>query len=369
MKFLTTILLNFVLLCGLYSQNEDIRFQIERIILNDTEISLRETPGFIIAIVDGDDTYYIDFGSKSTEHNEEKLNGSDMFELGSLTKVFTSSLVSVLVEDGVLTYDMLVNDILPDKYENPRLSELTILDLIHHTSSLPVRPHYFGKKNIDPDNPYRYYTKEDLLTFYSRYVPSKDEEIDFKYAHTNYALLEIVLEIITNQEYETLLRRHIFETLGMTQSFVHFQEERDSILTNGYDRALREAKPWTFASFAASEGVKSNLDDLVKFTRANIGISGTYLDDIFAQNTTPELATNFNRRIFTGKGWQIIDQGKRRFDIVTHTGKTGGYTSLVAFIKETKTGVVLLGNSSVGTENLGYLILRMINHNWKRKTP
>lgn len=348
-----------------WSQTEDLRFQIERIILNDTEISLDDTPGFLVGIVDGANTYYVDFGAKDL-NREEKLVPTDIFELGSVSKVFTSSLLSVLVHDGLLSYQDKVNDLLPDEYQNPRLQELRIIDLVQHYSTLPIRPYYFGRKNIDPDNPYKYYTKDDLLKFYTEYVPENRD--GFHYAHTNYALLEILLERATGKEYGQLLTEYLFSGLDMQSSFVDFKEEIDSVLTPGYDRASRLAEPWQFSSFAASEGVKSTAADLVKFMRANMGISNTRLDKIFEPNITADRPTDFNEQIYTGKGWQIISQ-RKKYDIVTHTGKTGGYSALLAFVKETKTGVVILSNSNIGTNNLGFLILRMINDNWKRKTP
>jgi len=305
---------------NLCAQNGDLKVEIERIILHDTDISLDDTPGFIVGIVDQDSTYFVDYGSKIKNENLG-LNAGDIFETGSISKVFTSSLVSVLVDKGLISYDRKINDFLPINIQNPRMDDITILDLIQHTSGLPVRPYFFGAKEKDPQNPYGYYEKEDLLQFYTNFVPKSSEEF--------------------------------------------FKERKKGVVTQGYDRAGRAVEPWSFASFGASEGIRTSASDLMQFMKVNIGLTDHPFSKIFAENHKKEVDTNFNESIKTGRGWQIIDQ-RKRYDIITHNGKTNGHNVFIAFIKETGTGVIVLSNSNIGTRDLGFLVLRMINYNWKR---
>jgi len=345
------------------AQNGDLRIELERIILHDTDISLDDTPGFIVGIVDQDSSYFVAFGSKEKKSNET-LNTEDIFELGSISKVYTSSLVSILVENGILSVTDKINDYLPIALQNPRMDDVTLLDLIQHTSGLPVRPYMFGTKEKDSQNPYAYFGKEDLLKFYVNFVPR--EKGSFNYSHTNYALLEIILEKATGLSFDALMDQYLFVPMGLDQSFVFFREKKEDIVTTGYDRAGRETKPWEFASFGASEGVKSNAKDLLTFMKINLGLIDHPYSEIFENNHQKEVDTNFNESIKSGRGWQIIDQ-RKRYDIITHTGKTAGHNSFMAFVKETGTGVVVLSNSNIGTRDLGFLVLRMINFNWKRK--
>lgn len=362
MRKLAFIVSFFYSLC-LIGQNGDLKVEIERIILHDTEISLDETPGFIIGIIDQDSTYYVEFGT-DLKGQKTKLNTEDIFELGSISKVFTASLTSVLVNEGKISYSDRINDYLPLAFQNPRMDEVTILDLIQHTSGLPVRPYFFGLKEKNPQNPYGFYEKDELLSFYVDFVPK--ETGSFNYAHTNYGLLEIVLESAVQMSFDKLIDIYLLHPLQMNNSFVFFKEHKEDIVTEGYDRAGRETDPWTFASFGASEGIKSNTTDLIRFMRINLGLVDHPYVEIFANNHKKEVETNFNESIKTGKGWQIIDQ-RKGFDIITHTGKTNGHNAFMAFVKETGTGVVILSNSNIGTRELGFLILRMINFNWKRK--
>lgn len=345
------------------AQNGDLKVEIQRILLHDTDISLDDTPGFIIGVVDQDSTYYVEFGSK-VRGEDIPLNMRDIFELGSLTKVFTASLVSILVEEGVIDYRDPINQYLPADLQNPRMDGVTVLDLVQHTSGLPVRPYFFGIKERDTQNPYGYYQKEDLLAFYRDFVPKSHGE--FNYSHTNYGLLEIVIENAMQQPLDRLMQDYLIEPMAMDSSFVFFKERKEGVVTEGYDRAGREVDPWTFASFGGSEGMKSSCVDLVTFMKVNLGLSQHPYSAIFDKNHEKEIDTNFNDSIKTGRGWQIIDQ-RKQYDVITHTGKTQGHSVFMAFVKETGTGVVILANSSMGTRDLGFLVLRMINYNWDRK--
>jgi D-alanyl-D-alanine-carboxypeptidase/D-alanyl-D-alanine-endopeptidase len=349
--------------CWLAAQNGDLKVEIERIILHDTEISLDETPGFIIGIVDQDSTYFVEFGS-DIKGEKTTLNAEDIFEIGSITKVFTASLVSILVAEGKIEYTDKINSFLPTDFQNPRMDDISILDLIQHTSGLPVRPYFFGLRERDPQNPYGYYEKSELLSFYVNFIPKSTGS--FNYAHTNYGLLEIVLESATQMSFDKLMDTYMFSPLKMDSSFVFFKERKKNIVTTGYDRAARETDPWTFASFGASEGIKTSASNLIKFMQVNLGLIDHPYVEIFAMNHNKEVETDFNESIRTGRGWQIIDQ-KKGYDIITHNGKTNGHNAFISFIKETGTGVIILSNSNIGTRDLGFLILRMINFNWKRK--
>ena len=116
---------------ALHAQKENLRLEIEKLIYYDTEINHKKTPGFIVGIIDGDSTYTIPFGN-SQKNKKALLNEYDIFELGSITKVVTSSLISILVAEGILSYDIPINEYLPEQYRNPRLNRLNLNNLINH---------------------------------------------------------------------------------------------------------------------------------------------------------------------------------------------------------------------------------------------
>ncbi len=347
---------------GMYAQrNDDVKKEINQIIKYDTEIDFKNTPGFIVGIIDGDSTYFIPFG-RGVKGEETTLNSTDVFEVGSLSKTITSSLIAALDHNGTLSRYDLINNLLPEDYRNPRLENLKVIDLINHQSGFPKIPKHMGSLQKSIQDPYNHFSKADLLTYYAHYVPQVSET-EFSYSHTNYALLEIILEEVTGSTYDDLIRNYLFSKLGMDHSFVTFKERKE--IVQGYNRAQRKVDPWNFPSFAGAEGVKSSAQDLIEYIKGQIGISGTEMDQVLPEYLVIEGPTSYNDKISIGNGWHILEQGK--YPIWTHTGTTSGHSAFLAFIKETKTGVVILSNSSFGTKDLGFLILRMINYNWKRK--
>ena len=341
-----------------------IKNEISKIIDYDTEIDFKSTPGFTVAIVDGDSSFVFGFG-KSHPDVETDIDPQSVFEVGSISKSFSASLVSILDNEGILKLSDKINSHLPEKYRNPRLEDVTVNHLLTHNSGLPKLPMYIGSKQKNPQNPYADYSKIDLLKFYSDFIP--EDKRKFIYSHVGYALLEIVIEHATEMEYELALQQYLLEPLQLQTTFVHKSERNEALITPGFDRAGRETLKWDYASFAGSEGIKSNIYDLIDFTKAQIGIDDDPISKVFQQNHLPEVKTHYNDHIFAGKGWHVFNQ-KKSFNILTHSGKTYGHRAYISFIKETRTAVIILSNSSVGTEDLGLLILRMINDNWKRKT-
>lgn len=345
-----------------FGQNEDLKKQINKIIRYDTEIDYKQTPGFVIGVIDGDSIFYQSFG-QATKNADIQIDRDDIFEIGSTSKVMTSLLSMILIKEGLFTIDSKVNDLLPDNSKNPRLENLTIWDLINHNSGFSKIPEYFGKKQKNSLDPYAHFLKSDLLNYYSNYIPKKKND-SFSYSHTNYALLEVIMENKTGIAFHDLMDQKIFAPMNMHNSFVNFPENRE--ITDGYNRAMRKVDPLHFPSFAGSEGVKSTMTDLCVFLKTILNSDDHIYKEIIGDQLTVQGETNYNDKIFIANGWHVVDQGKK-YNIFTHTGKTSGHSSFVGFIKETKTAVVILSNSSIGTKDLGFLVLRMINNNWKRK--
>jgi CubicO group peptidase (beta-lactamase class C family) len=341
----------------LSAQHEDIRKEINKIIRYDTEIDFNEVPGFIVGIMDQDTTFVLGFGE--FENMPEAVLTNKIFEVGALSKLFTSSLCQLLAEKGIISLHEPINSYLPAEYQNPRVPHLNLAKLINHFAGMPKRPKHFGKKEKEINNPYKYYTKADLLNFYSEYIPQKQEE-KFLYSHLNYALVELVLEFASQQSFEELLQAYIQGPLKMENSFIHFDEHSANLVEDGYNRAGVQVEPWEFQSFAASEGLKTTVGDIFKFAKTHItGAPLTFSHTAFGP-------TEISKYISIAQGWYKIDN--KDADILTHTGKTSGYYAYLGLVKETQTAVTILTNSALGTQDLGYLILRMVNHNWKRKT-
>lgn len=359
-----------IFLISLFSINtqgqiEDLRKEINKIIKYDTELILEDNPGFIISVLDQDSIYQLAFGNQYSDRTSPP-SSKDIFEIGSITKSFTALLTIALYERGYLSLDDPINNHLHRNYRNPRLENITIHDLLTHTSGFPKRPDFMGRKMKDPKNPYKHYGKDDLLKYYAAYIPKDIPK--FEYSHTNFALLEIILENATGNDLQQLMSTYIWEPLNMEDTFIEWNLESAINVCPGYDKASRLTPPWDFESFAGSEGIKSNAKDLAKFVQFQMSDEiNTSLNNSIRRAQEIQIPQSLNKSISTSYGWQIYNRDKDGYPIFTYTGRTSGHNAFIAYIKETKTAVIILSNSVLGTEDLGLQVLRMINYNWKRK--
>ena len=348
---------------SLGAQSEQLVQEINKIIQYDSDVSYYLTPGFVVGILDGDSSYLLSFGKMAGTKNEP-LPVDAVFETGSVSKAFTSLLTYTLEQKGILKLSDKVNGFLPPEFQNPRLQNLTLLDLLNHSNPFPRRPSGFGEFEEDPQNPYEYYTKQNLLRYFSRYVPVKGLS-EFSYSHINYALLEIVIESATGLTFGDALDNFVLQPLGMSNSFVDFREQKNDVVTAGIDRSLTAAQPWIFESFSASEGIKSTAADLLSFAKPFLGLSGTEMDN-YANTILGSEHPSYNEKLFYSSGWHGIKINKKTKALINN-GNTSGHSAFIGMVPENRTAVVVLSNSAFGTKDLGLLILRMINYNWKRK--
>lgn len=366
------ILLSFSLTAQI---SEELEKEIGKIIYYDTEISFKNTPAYLIGVQLGDTSFVYSYGHTSKDQRQAPKS-DQIFEIGGLTKSFTALISGVLMNEGLLEPDSSVNYYLPDQFKNSTAANIRVLDLIQHTTGLPRLPVGIGLKEKDPANPFGHYTKNDLLTYFSEVdfnsfkkeakSYKKNQKKQYRYSHSNYAILEVVLELVSDLTYEQLLDKYIFQPCEMTQSGVHsFTTENRNNIIKGHSLGGQPTPPWQMRSFAGSEGIKSSMDDLLKYMRASLKNKTHKLGPLLAHNQQPFVKTDMSKNIYGGNGWHIITN-KNYFDVVMHAGSTTGYRSFMGFVSESNTGVVILANSPHTMNGLGLLILRMINNNWKR---
>ena len=342
---------------------QNLKEEIDKIIRHETKISRENTPGMIIGVIFRDSTFILPYGSTSKD-SLELPDEHTLFEIGGLTKVFTAVLVQSLVADDLMHLDSSLNFYLPDTLRNPNF-KASIHNLLTHTSGLPKFPLEFGTYEDTPDNPYANYSKEHLAEFYKEYQPVANEG-KYRYSNVGYALLELAIEHTTGQPFEQLMQQRIFQPLHLGETTFTIEPEGQARFAQGYNVGEMPVSPWQFSSFNGSEGLKSTAHDLLLFLQANMLLHSSQLDELWVKQWETQLPTDLNRDTYIGLGWHVIHQ-KKYGNIILHPGSTSGHRVYAGFVPETKTGVVILTNSEYGIGGLGYLILRMINFNWKKK--
>lgn len=317
--------------------------------------SFADSTQLAIALLKGNQLHYI--GVEKIDGVLTPIDNQDrVFEIGSISKVFTSTMLGQMVGEEVLSLDARAGQILG-------LSDLddygvTLQHLANHTSGLIGLP-----TNIDlisdPANPYKAYHSDLLIAYLT-------EDIDLltlpgeSYAYSNLGagLLGHILTVKAGQSYEELLQENICMPNGLNST----TSRRAAV---GADRLVQGRQPngdiasnWDFDVLVGAGGILSTVEDLIKFTRSQIQLDHTPI----THNTTFEL----NENTEVGLGWHIIKpQSGGRW--LWHNGGTGGYTTSMTIDKEYKTSVVILSNvsafhSSMGSiDQLNFTLLKELN--------
>ncbi len=336
-----------------FGQDKDpIRREINQIIKYETTINYKQTPGFIVGMIDNDTSFIFPFGSRSL-HDKTLLAKDDIFEIGGITKIFTALLLEKMKKEYQIDFNASINNYLPVK--NPSFENCTIDRLLTHTSGLPKLPPGWGLVEKDAQDPYANFTQQDLEDFYQSYDLKPTPANQFLYSHLNYVMLEWIIENITHLSYNEVFDKYFSGNFIMNTTRLP--------TVPGYNRNMTEIKPWSSIAFGGSIGLKSSLDELMKAAYYFLYSNDTAFKDLLA---IKEVIIR-KEKGFTGIGFQVIPVAKDR-NMYFHTGRTDGHYAFIALAPETHTAVVILANSATGADILGTSILRMMNKSWRRKS-
>ena len=362
MRNFSIIFCFFSSLCSTAQPAVDLKKALDQIVNLDFRVDFTKIKGFTVGVIDADSTYVFNYGV-ACEGNPEPPTGHTLYELGGTTQVFTALLAQHLQDVGAIVLDSSVNSYLPDSLRSTYGQAITLRDLLQHTSGLPRRPYDFGIYETALNNPYQDYRVSDLITFWEGMGKIKHTG-SYLFSLTGYGLLQYILERKTGKSYHTLLTEFVLKPLDMNET----QTRQTDQLTCGYSSSGLPMKGWTFMSFEASEGVKSNMTDLLKLAKlqlrpdryGQLGTAAKALTSTLVPCKKPKNAD-------VGLGWHQISV-KRGTKILAITGSTSGHSTFVGLNPATGTGIVILVNSEVGIANMGMQMLAMINQNWKRKS-
>ena len=282
------------------------------------------------------------------------LDGDSVFEIGSITKVFTSVLLADMVERGDVTLDAPVQRFMPAQVRIPRRNgrEITLVDLATHTSGLPRLPNNMAPAN--PLDPYADYGAERLYAFLNSYELTRDIGASFEYSNLGAGLLGHALERRAGKPYKTMVEERILRPLGMTHTSFTPDAWMKAHLAKGHNAAGQPVPGWDVAVLAGAGGLRSTANDMMKFARANLAAPNGPLGRVLAR--THERRQGAGRpELSIGLGWIIRRAADR--DVLWHNGGTGGYRSWLGLDMRAKRAVVVLANSQHGPDDLGNALL------------
>ena len=324
-----------------------------RAILGDRIDRAKQSVGIVVGVIDDQGRIVIGHGRRGPD-DEAQPDGDTVFEIGSVTKVFTATLLADMVRDGRLALQDPVQKFLPESARVPVRGEkpITLYHLTTHTSGLPRMPNNFAP--ADPSTPSADYSVQQMYEFLSGHELARDPGAQAEYSNFGAGLLGHVLALQAGTDYETLVRKRITAPLGMTDTTITLSPAQRERLARGHDGNLKPVSNWDIPTLAGAGALRSTVNDMLKFVAANLGSVDSKLSA--ALQETHKAREDFGSpEARIGLGWIVITEHDRT--IHWHNGGTGGYHSFVGLGKEHRRGVVVLSNASPSIDDIGLHLL------------
>lgn len=294
------------------------------------------------------------FGQVEIEGRTQTPDEDTIYEIGSITKAITGTLLADLTLAGKVQLDDPVGKHLPSDWPMPRRDgrEISLLHLSTHTSSLPRMPPGIGPFLLltgSVNDPYSKYQEENLQITLSQVELDRPIGSQFEYSNLGVGLLGVALANAAGQQDSAVLfSTRICEPLGLGDTTFTPSEEQLKRLAKPFDSTGDDAHSWHFACLKSCGGLRSTVNDMLTYAEAATGRTDSTLRPAFQLAMQPWRQTCEGDRS-VGLGWFVQPlsiESNSTTRLVWHNGATGGYRSFLGVVPEHHVAIVALANST-----------------------
>lgn len=280
--------------------------------------------------------------------------GTSIYEIGSISKLFTSILLADLVEKNIITLDDSIAKYLPDSVKaNPFIQKITFRQLANHTSGLARIPSNLEKTSkYDARNPYANYTRKELYQYLKSIKLTTDPGESYEYSNLGFGLLGDIINTITHKSFDQNIKETISLPLGLTNTAEKIDPKTQKIV-GVYDVNGTQTLPWDFQALSGAGSLKSTTNDLLRFAQYQFKMPENNLENALA--LTRQFTYYLPPDTDIGLGWNMNMSN----DVITywHNGGTGGSSSYIAIVPDLKSAIVVLSNSANSVDAISLKIL------------
>lgn len=326
-------------------------------------VANNKSVGGVLGIQIGNDQPIIETYGFAELENNRKVIDNDQFRIASITKPFTATAVLKLIESEKLALENTIDKFFPNF---PKGSEITIYQLLSHTSGIP-NWYEVAMPSETPNNfpmcpePHQYIEKMSNTSLF-------DPGALYSYSNTGYVLLGEIIEVLSGKTYENYLREEIFEPAGMIDTEMERKENSSAqwVKGYGYDTSLDNpfTKPEEYAMPYSAGGLRSTAADLLKFMKAfnsdqliskelkQLAISYAKVNDgkdvdedrfYFPEDFERPNPPSWMQKYGYGLGFERMDIYQTA--IVSHGGSIAGFRTLMMHRPDGNVTMVLLTNT------------------------
>ena len=308
--------------------------------------------GIVVGRTLGGTTNIVPAGTRHLNASDA-ITDSTLFEIGSITKAFTGTLLAEMVLRREVGLSDPVAKYLPGwTIPSYKGQAITLLDLATHTSGLPSLPDSFTPAN--PLDPYADFTEARLIAYLARYQLARAPASQYEYSNIGMALLGRALAERAKLPYEVLLRERILTPLGMADTRIDLTAEDMARAAAGHNDQLLPTPDWHLPAFLAAGALHSTVPDLLRFANAVLDTTRGPLAKAIAFAIVPR--RKYDATDSVGLAWHHARVDGN--DVVWHNGGTGGYRSFMGVAIATGRAIVVLTNANVSMDGVAISLLR-----------
>jgi len=311
--------------------------------------------GIVVGISSPQERQIVSYGTLSLQ-DRRRVDGNTVFEIASLTKVFTALLLADMAARKQVTLDAPVSTCLPAGVRVPEHGgkQITFVDLATHSSGLPLRPSNLASQTAL--NKYAGYTVEQLYQGLADFKLTRDPGASFEYSNWAFGLLGNALGHCAGKSYAELLAERITGPLNMHDTMFEPSSALRSRLAAPYDGKMQPVPNETTGALDAAGGLYSTVEDLLSFIEVFLGhgphplvSAGTRMLEPRRPGDGPDTRM--------GLGWRVTTA--RDITTIWSSGRADGYRAFMAFDPHQQVAVVALTNAAtnVGVDDIGWHVL------------
>lgn len=324
-------------------------------------VSQGVSDAFVIGVVKQGRTWTRSYGDRPL-NGAARPDGDSVFQIGSLTKIFTVVTLLSLVREGLVSLDDDLTRVVGDRVPlSTAAGAITLRQLASHTSGLPPIPASLMMLPRDDADPYSRLTREDI---YRYLATARGLRPPGRVEYSNYGmgLLGHVLEDRAGASLEQLMATRIFAPLSMSSTFMTPLGASARSVVPGASEAGDPAPIWRFGALGGAGALCSTANDMLAFIEAVLTADGP-LDPVWSA-IRRERGPNDARL-----GWMApspVDRIAGNRTIIWHNGRVGGYASYLSIDVAQRTGVAILSARSAEITMSGVMLSRAARvHDWR----
>jgi CubicO group peptidase (beta-lactamase class C family) len=306
-------------------------------------VEKRVVDGLSVGYIEGKHHGIVHLGSSNRAG--KRPDDTTLYEIGSVSKVFTSLMLADAVVRGEIELNAAANVANPAgiRFRSRDGRSIKWIDLSTHRSGLPQIPGNLPPTDLT--NPYRDYDSTKAAAFLNQYELPRRPGDSQEYSNLGASVLGYLVAQKAGKSYQDLLRERIATPLRMTDCTVELSEDQTQRLAAPHDQIGSATPPWTFSDLPGAGGIHATIRDMMRFAAAQLTPPTGKLGDAI------ELAWKQQRDADAsgpamGLAWMIAADRQTRW----HNGQTGGSHSAIFINRELNCAVVVLCNTAVMKE-------------------